>query len=582
MVQLPLMPKVEAKPECLRCTSTGRKCDGYTSSPPARQRSPWTASPPSRPKTKPRPKPKPTTKALTPLQPTTPRSASPLAIRPSSPFRDDKESLAFAFFLSRTAPHLAGHYPCAFWSQILPAAAHHDPGIRHAVYALASAHRLFEETGEADSEDDVFGMTHYQLAIRQHIEDLSRFTSAAEGAGALAEGKGKEGLESYLASSMLFICIEMVRGHFVSAISLTKIAVQLFYTHVVPAASTTTSPPPPSPWPLALLEALLARLQAKAIGLVGRSAVGILIAPRITKLDRHDPVLPSHFATIEDARNWYDAFDWAHNFSSHDPEVHGVQDDLRDPVMHRRHERALDGWSALFDALLGDMDVNRMSQRERNAVAVLQVRRWQSRIAFQMVLRDELGDCNPMLWDEYGAHFAEVLDRLETVLRTQDDLDRVAAPSTPLSTSTSTTTPGSNRPRTLFSLDFGLVAPLYEIARLCRTPHLRRRAIALLRAHPMREGMWDSLLAARAAEAQMELEEGMALDIQLRRGGGREDAGYGVQRAEDVPRDARIITLLPDFVPGRRWARVFFSRLPAQSPGVDRPREWHFQRVIEW
>lgn len=73
----------------------------------------------------------------------------------------------------------------------------------------------------------------------------------------------------------------------------------------------------------------------------------------------------------------------------------------------------------------------------------------------------------------------------------------------------------------------------------------------------------------------MELEEGMALQM-------LPEGRNTIECAADVPRDARIITLLPDFRPGQRWARTWFSRLPAQSPTEDRPREWHFEQIIEW
>ena len=478
---------------------------------------------------------------------------------------------------------MAGFYTCDFWNRVLPQAAHADSGIRHAVMALSSVHRLFEETGDADGVSDTFGMQQYQLAIRRHLEDLSLFQADGQGDGgvgggedgiaaSLAKGKGKESLENYLASSMLFICIEMLQGHFISAISLTKVAVRLFYEHIVPGTwedSFTSSPQ--SSWPLQIFEAMLSRMQAKAIGLVGRTAVGVVVPPKIKKVpNRYEIPIPAKFASIEEARDFYDDFIWAEVFSSHDPEIHGIQDDLRNPVVRERHARVMDAWSKAFNAMVGDKDPNRLSQRERNAIAVLQARRLQTRFAFEMAVRDELADCNPMLWDDYIGEFSDTLDRLEMVLRTQDS-DRVPAPPSPLSCAELPQKPL----RYLFTLDFGLVAPLYEATRLCRDPYVRRRAIRLLRAYPMREGMWDGLLAARAGEAQMELEEGMALQML---GEGK----TSIESAAEIPRDARIITLLPDFKPGQRWARTFFSKLPAQSPTIDRPKEWHFEQIITW
>lgn len=63
--------------------------------------------------------------------------------------------------------------------------------------------------------------------------------------------------------------------------------------------------------------------------------------------------------------------------------------------------------------------------------------------------------------------------------------------------------PGNAR----FSFDIGVVLPLYVTAVKCRDPVLRRKAISLLFSSPRREGMWDSVLAARVAVWITSIEE---------------------------------------------------------------------------
>ncbi|KAH8173979.1 C6 zinc finger domain protein [Sarocladium implicatum] len=58
-----------------------------------------------------------------------------------------------------------------------------------------------------------------------------------------------------------------------------------------------------------------------------------------------------------------------------------------------------------------------------------------------------------------------------------------------------------------FSMDQGIVAPLFVIATKCRVPVLRRQAIELLKGCGRREGMWDSELTARISHWIMTLEE---------------------------------------------------------------------------
>ena len=129
------------------------------------------------------------------------------------------------------------------------------------------------------------------------------------------------------------------------------------------------------------------------------------------------------------------------------------------------------------------------------------------------------------------------------------------------------------RPRYLFSLDSGIVSPLYSVARLCRDPQIRRKAIGLLREYPIREGMWDGLLAAKASEIQMEVEEELAREM-------LPDGQTELRCASDIPREARIVTVLPQFRPGERKARCLLSKntVPHSMDQV----EWHYHRDVEW
>jgi hypothetical protein len=61
--------------------------------------------------------------------------------------------------------------------------------------------------------------------------------------------------------------------------------------------------------------------------------------------------------------------------------------------------------------------------------------------------------------------------------------------------------------RTSFCLDIGYVIPLYTVASQCQDIALRRKAIDLLRSTPRQEGLWNSLVVAKAAERILEIEE---------------------------------------------------------------------------
>lgn len=52
----------------------------------------------------------------------------------------------------------------------------------------------------------------------------------------------------------------------------------------------------------------------------------------------------------------------------------------------------------------------------------------------------------------------------------------------------------------VFSLDTGIVLPLYFVATKCRYPTIRRKSIALLKSTPRQEGVLNSMLTGRVAE----------------------------------------------------------------------------------
>ncbi|CAG8971975.1 hypothetical protein HYALB_00003313 [Hymenoscyphus albidus] len=59
---------------------------------------------------------------------------------------------------------------------------------------------------------------------------------------------------------------------------------------------------------------------------------------------------------------------------------------------------------------------------------------------------------------------------------------------------------------TSFCLDMGYIIPIYTVASHWQDATIRRRAIAILRSLPRQEGIWNSILVAKAAERIMELE----------------------------------------------------------------------------
>ena len=86
-----------------------------------------------------------------------------------------------------------------------------------------------------------------------------------------------------------------------------------------------------------------------------------------------------------------------------------------------------------------------------------------------------------------------------------------------------------------FSLEMGTTLPMFTIATKCRDPRIRRKAIEILKT-PRREGIWNSVTASKVAERVMMIEEGSRI----------------VEKAEDVPEEARIHSVLMENLPGQK------------------------------
>lgn len=64
-----------------------------------------------------------------------------------------------------------------------------------------------------------------------------------------------------------------------------------------------------------------------------------------------------------------------------------------------------------------------------------------------------------------------------------------------------------------FALDMGVIGPLYEVARRCRDPGLRRRIVHLLRLSNRQEGLLKSSTYAKIVETIIDIEEAGLTDI---------------------------------------------------------------------
>lgn len=151
----------EAKPSCLRCTSTGRRCDGYL-----------------------------------------PPKSWLLTINPDN-FHDGRERRSFQFFRERTGPELSRFYDESFWNNLVPQASHAQRAIKHCLIAISSFHEKLEsvQTVSSASYQTEYSLQQYGKAMRL----LSRAPSTLS-------------IEETLINCILFVWFENLQNHLKNAL----------------------------------------------------------------------------------------------------------------------------------------------------------------------------------------------------------------------------------------------------------------------------------------------------------------------------------------------------------------------------
>jgi len=154
----------ETQPTCLKCSASGRTCDGYLYSPSESD----------------------SQKGFRLSSDDT--AVSVISRSPGVTFSScGKEMRSFQFFAEQTRHQLQGAFPCPIWSEDLLRLAYYEPGLRHAVLALSSFHELYRIQGTTSitsraknvSHDKAFALTQYNLAIRAITSPCNEQTSSS-------------------------------------------------------------------------------------------------------------------------------------------------------------------------------------------------------------------------------------------------------------------------------------------------------------------------------------------------------------------------------------------------------------------
>ena len=494
----------EGKPKCHRCESTGRKCDGY--GPLFRNKSPAERSPlltESSSHSNVSSSPTPEFRAPTSLIPATP------SINGNLGSLDESRSLEY--FRLRTIPQLSGFLESKFWSYYVLQMAASEPTIRHAVVAIGSLHERFE-TGDSSILRSSLDKLEGGFALQQYLQAIGRLI------GPLSK-QSQQSLDVALTACVLFTCFDVrraslfacssltytqaLRGHHGSALNHVSNGIKML-REIQGEEDPSQGPPKAldvsrSPYlPYDTFHVLFSRFDSQSLMLGIDNGTTSFHASEEVEPGFSDTI-PLRFSTLLEARNSLDYLTRSYNrfYSTvRDNIVPGGDQDAQ----RRKFLSKLNCWLIAFDEFI--LTSPGFDNKDRYAIKIL---RLQYLIGTMFLATTE--PYNEMMWDSDNELSSRVTDLAAQIVEEFRMLYGLNGKCTPI-----------------FSLDTGFTSILFHVARRCRDPLIRRKAIGILQRSPRQDGVWDGVLAARVAERVVQLEEGDA----------------EVRSCTDIPYEARI------------------------------------------
>ncbi|KAF2843634.1 hypothetical protein M501DRAFT_985734 [Patellaria atrata CBS 101060] len=474
----------EAKPSCLKCTSTGRVCEGYIDGPlPRKPRSPEPSA-----VTRPR------DGSFRPIVPST----SATLHRPTSQIGFDHplELRSLDFFRTRTMPSATEFFHSELWSQWVLQLCHSEPAIKHGILAISALHERYEREPSLYSPCDEkdFAFVQYAQAV-QHSNQLM-----------MSPESGPSHLSKILIACVLFICYENLAGNYAVAKMHLKNGQRILLNHLQSRKTKDQEQDP-----LGIFCLILGRLDFQAMTFSDDQS-----PYEYTELSRPlypstaaPPPIPERFEDLQSARDvlvsnlrwimWTAAAQEKvlENNAQIDLEAvlgTGASDLSRLLALQKQCERNLDDWSSRFSMF---MDLH---SRTSSRTLVEASSSSSSSLPAQ-----------PSIFNPHGATILRMLALTgHTIVRgtlngTERDWD-AQIPTFCQIIDLASTLP---RPQfgTALTFDTGPIIPLFLTTIKCRDPQLRRQAIRLLRNSGRREGVWESLAAARVGENVVRIEE---------------------------------------------------------------------------
>lgn len=508
----------EERPSCEKCTSTGRKCDGYSNS--ANSSSPQepdadsglvphkrlptgtrTAGQAIAPRTK---------SFILPRSPYEPTNHNPVLAMPVYTFRalpiPASMSRSFEYFLKRSSVDLAGPLCIEVWGHYILSAATLSPAIQHGIAALSGIHERHALPHSCGSRAATESWKHYYLAVKA---TNSLVTTSQNG-----RKYGEHAKEEILIACAIFITIEVLLGNFEAALRHLEGAFSLIQAYFTksPAVTQDLRDGSVQSSPDASSNSLTTHLDSNLTDLIGfltRLDLQMLSFLPASHSETKPTEPPTHGITqlcqplpnatpeslndiIKQSLSWIRHHAAAFKYNPPLPsELYDTQFSLLNSLQHWR--------TSYLNGLEVDSPLPRSGTT--SPLSTVTTETANLLLAYHLTalkVQTALSACEGIFsTPDSMAAFEAILQYASIIVAQRND-----------SGSNTAAAQEGNFAQlvSFFSLEMSTIEALYYTAIKCRRPAMHRRAVDLLRIAG-REGVWDGSIMARVATHVVSIED---------------------------------------------------------------------------
>ncbi|KAJ5529632.1 transcriptional regulator family: Fungal Specific TF [Penicillium freii] len=466
----------EEKPNCLRCSSTGRKCE-YE----GRGETPWAPSTPF---------------ALT--------LGHTLSLSQNA---GQRECRAFEYYFQQVSQHLAGGMNVDFWTGVVPQICRSEPAVWNAVIAISALYENPKQCMDFHFFRDRRNKAHLlndgqQDALTWYSRSISSVSSQIQ--------QGSANPYIALISCALFICVETIQGHMEQALELyrqgTTLILDLRAQIGHGAVSISKG---------VLLERSIVPLFLR-LGTCSLTISGTQFPIELFAFVETD--MSAGFASVDSARSSLSVLAAEVILFEREANLHlrevGAEPAVRPKMVARKEALRvrLVEWHRAYTNLC---------QRNRS-VPTLPIYPEPILLTYHAAALICVTGCLKQQETVFDVHFA---DFATIVAQSSLILNASACPN------------GVQPP---FTFEMSVGVPLAMTVLRCRDPILRRRALDLLRLAPPIQGFFKCAPVALLSEMLMKLEEGYGLAVRENTAALSQNVEATTSQAALIPEEARI------------------------------------------